>query len=292
MGTTISQHTAIIGLGMMGSSFAMAIRTSSHYLTGIDPDPVAREYALTHGIVDAATADTQAGVADADLVILAAPIRTMIELLTKRLGSYVRSNSLVLDLGSTKNDICEAMSRLPVGVGAVGGHPMTGKENSGIAHGEGSLFSSAPFVLCPSRRTTPAARARAIAVVEAVGAVPIEMDAARHDRIVAGISHLPYILSASLVGTISQEAEADSAYWQLAAGGFRDTSRLASSDIRMMSDILSTNTRAVATLLALFRVKLAQMEAMLIAGDEQALEAALLPIREARLAWKPEGTRK
>ena len=107
-------------------------------------------------------------------------------------------------------------------------------------------------MLCPSRRTTPAARLRALSFVEALGALPIEMEAERHDQIVAGISHLPYLLSATLVATIANQAGADSAYWELAAGGFRDTSRLAASDVTMMGDILSTNTTAVATLLGSF----------------------------------------
>ena len=111
------------------------------------------------------------------------------------------------------------------------------------------------------------------------------MEAERHDQIVAGISHLPYLLSATLVATIANQAEQDSAYWELAAGGFRDTSRLAASDVTMMGDILSTNTKAVATLLAQFRMQLAMLETMLIAGDDQRLSQSLQPIRRARKEW-------
>lgn len=280
-----TKHLAIVGLGLMGGSLALALRDRAGTITGVDMNSNACDYARQCGIVDNATNDLRAGVAEADTVILAAPVRIIIEILHNRIGSYLRSNTLLLDIGSTKHDICDAMGRLPIGIGAIGGHPMTGKEVSGIQASDAALYQNRPFVLCTTRRTTPAARVRALALVEAIGAEPIEMEADRHDRIVAGISHLPYMLSASLVATIAREAGKDEAFWQLAAGGFRDTSRLAASDIKMMGDILSTNTRAVATLLAMFRVRLAEMETMLISGEHDQLIEMLLPVREARLRW-------
>ncbi len=280
-----ARHLAIVGLGLMGGSLALALRGAAEHITGIDLDAAAREQALTSKIVDAATADLYAGVNSADVVVLATPVRVIIEMLSMRIGSYLRSNTLLIDLGSTKQDIVDAMAKLPIGVNAVGGHPMTGKENGGIQEADGSLFHNRPFVLCPSRRTTPAARLRAQAFVESLGALPIEMQADRHDKIVAGISHLPYLLSATLIATVADQAETDTAYWELAAGGFRDTSRLAASDVTMMGDILSTNTKAVATLLAQFRMQLAMLETMLLAGDEQRLSQKLGPIRLARKEW-------
>ncbi len=280
-----ARHLAIVGLGLMGGSLALALRGAAEHITGIDLDAAAREQALKSKIVDAATADLYAGVNSADVVVLATPVRVIIEMLSMRIGSYLRSNTLLIDLGSTKQDIVDAMAKLPIGVNAVGGHPMTGKENGGIQEADGSLFHNRPFVLCPSRRTTPAARLRAQAFVESLGALPIEMQADRHDKIVAGISHLPYLLSATLIATVADQAETDTAYWELAAGGFRDTSRLAASDVTMMGDILSTNTKAVATLLAQFRMQLAMLETMLLAGDEQRLSQKLGPIRLARKKW-------
>lgn len=280
-----TKHLAVVGLGLMGAGLAMALRDRADTITGVDMNPHTRDYAVAQGIVDHATDDLREGVHEADTVILAAPVRVIIDTLQKRIGSYMRSNTLLIDIGSTKHDICEAMGRLPVGINAIGGHPMTGKEISGIEAADPKIYIGRPFVLCDSRRTTPAARLRARLLVEAIGAEIIEMEAERHDRIVAGISHLPYILSASLVATIAQEATHDDAFWQLAAGGFRDTSRLAASDIQMIGDILSTNTRAVATLLAMFRVKLAQMETMLISGEHDKLIEALRPVRDARLEW-------
>jgi prephenate dehydrogenase len=280
-----SRHLAVVGLGLMGGSLALALRSCVDAITGIELDTISREYALKHKIIDRATDDLKAGVSEADTVILAAPVRSIQAMVERRIGSFLRSNTLLIDIGSTKKDICEAMGRLPVGIHAIGGHPMTGKETSGIQSCEASLFKGRPFVLCPTRRTTPATRLRALELVEALEAAAFEMEAERHDHLVAAISHLPYILSSALVATVAKEAEEDPTVWKLAAGGFRDMSRLAGQDVQMMGDILSTNTQAVATLLALFRVQLAMLEAMLVSRDDQKLAEFLCPTRESRLNW-------
>ncbi|MDL1901544.1 prephenate dehydrogenase/arogenate dehydrogenase family protein [Anaerolineae bacterium CFX9] len=279
------RHLAVVGLGLMGGSLAMALREHADRITGVDLNAQSRAYALEHGIIDAGTDDLREGVMDADVVILAAPVRSILHMVRDRIGAYLRSNTLLIDIGSTKEDICNAMANLPIGVHAVGGHPMTGKESSGIESSDGALYRDRPFVLCPTRRTTPAARLRAVALVEAIGAIPIEMDAHHHDRVVAAISHLPYLLSAALVATVAYEGQNDDSVWKLAAGGFRDMSRLAASDLSMMGDILSTNRQAVATLLALFRMQLAMLEARLISEENGSLMEMLQPIRAARLDW-------
>ena len=281
----INQKVAIVGLGLMGGSVALALRGKAQAIVGIDPDPETLAYAQAHGIIDAATTDLRDGVRDAGLIILAAPVQVILEMLRNRIGSYLRSNTLLIDLGSTKAEICAAMDNLPIGVLAMGGHPMCGKEVSGIDAAEATLYHGQPFVLCPPRRATPAARLRALELVDALGAMPIEMDAVRHDHLVAGISHLPYLLSAALVRTINGEAQVDPKIWELAAGGFRDTSRLAGSSVRMMTDIISTNRAAIAVLLALFRVQLATLEAALIAQDNAELEHILQTAHDARDNW-------
>ena len=280
-----TRHLAIIGLGLMGGSMAQALRKRADFITGIELNAESREYALQQGIIDTATDNVQEGVAEADVVVLAIPVRACIELIDKRLGSYLRSNTLVIDIGSTKKDICNVMGQLPIGINAIGGHPMTGKETSGIHFSEPTLYKNRPFVLCETRRTTPATTRRAINFAKALGAIPIEMDAMVHDHIVAAISHLPYLLSATLVATVQQESQQFEDVWKLAAGGFRDTSRLAGSDINMMGDILSTNTQAVATLLAMFRMQLAILETQLIAGNHEELLEMLKTIRQSRLDW-------
>lgn len=280
-----TRHLTVVGLGMMGGSLAMALREQAEHITAVEISAESRNYALEQGIVDTATDDLQAGVKDAETVILCAPVRIIQSMVKQRIGAWLRSNTLLIDIGSTKQDICEAMASLPIGIQAVGGHPMTGKDASGVQFADRNLYRNRPFVLCPTRRTTPAARLRALDLVAALGAIPFEMEAQRHDRLVAAISHLPYLLSAALVATVAKEGEVDPTVWELAAGGFRDMSRLAGQDVVMMGDILSTNTTAVATLLALFRVQLAQLEAMLISQEHDQLARSLYPTREARLNW-------
>lgn len=280
-----TRHLAVVGLGLMGGSLALALREHAGTITGIEPNAESRRYALEHGIVDTVTEDLREGVAEADTVILCAPVRLIQAMIENRIGSYLRSNTLLIDIGSTKQDICEVMGKLPVGIHAIGGHPMTGKETSGVQYSDKMLFKGRPFVLCATRRTMPATRLRALSLVEALEAVPFEMEAARHDHLVAAISHLPYLLSSALVATVAKESETDPTVWELAAGGFRDMSRLAGQDVTMMGDILSTNTQAVATLLALFRVQLAMLEAMLVSRDDQKLNELLKPAREARNNW-------
>ncbi len=281
-----ANRLAVIGLGLMGGSMALALRPHVKTIVGIDLNEQARFYALDHKIVDEATDDLRAGVNDADAVILAAPVKAVIDIVKNRIGAYLRSNTLLIDIGSTKQDIVELMGQLPIGIHAIGGHPMTGKEVSGVEASDSELYVNRPFVLCETRRATPATRLRALSLVETLGAIPIEMDAERHDRVVATISHLPYLLSAALVATAAIEADNDEAVWKLAAGGFRDMSRLAGSDIKMMGDIVSTNTEAIAVLLAQFRVQLGMLEMMLIGRDENRLSEALTPLREVRLFWE------
>lgn len=280
-----SKQTTIVGLGLMGASLALALRPHVEYLVAVEPDPRSRHLAKERRVVDEVTDDLRSALKFADTVILCAPVRVILSLVRDKIGSWMRSNTLLIDIGSTKQDICEVMGRLPIGIQAVGGHPMTGKEVSGVEAADPFLYANRPWVICPTRRTTPAARGRALALLEAVGAIPVEMEAERHDKVVAAISHLPYLLSASLVATVRRFAENDPSVWELAAGGFRDTSRLAGQDIKMMSDILSTNTQAVATLLAMFRVQLALLETMLISRDENQLVDALTPLRQARTDW-------
>jgi len=281
-------HTStltVVGLGLMGGSLALALRPHADTIIGVDPSPETLAYAKANGIIDVGMDDLREGVSQAETVILAAPVRVIVELLERKLVSYLRYNTLVIDIGSTKQEIVRAMSKLPIGIHAIGGHPMAGKEHSGIQHAEAGILIGRPFVLTPTERRTPATLSRAISLVESIGAVPVQMDAARHDQTVATISHLPYIISSALVATTAYQAQVDPAVWQLASSGFRDTSRLASSDIKMMMDILGTNKQAVTTMLAFFRMQLAQLEALMISGDEAGLVNFLSTIRDTRNEW-------
>jgi prephenate dehydrogenase len=272
----------IIGLGLMGGSLALALRKASGARTRIvavarRPDVLAE--AMAAGAIDAGTFDLAEGMAGADTIILATPVRTVLRLLPE-VGAGAEPDALVLDLGSSKSQICAAMAKLPAGLQPVGGHPMCGKEVSGFASAEAGLFLGRPFVLCPLPRTAPEALDRAIDLVKSICARPIVLDPIVHDRAVAGISHLPYAAAAALVNCVTS-AE-DPVAWQLASSGFRDASRLAGSNVEMMLDILLTNRAAVVDWLGRYGAQLNDLKAALATEDEVRLRELLAAAHNAR----------
>lgn len=244
----------IIGLGLMGGSLALALkeRGIGRRVWGVNRRSTVLDRALELGAIDGGTSNAAEGVVDADIVVLATPVRTIIEILDQ-IGPHLKPGCLVLDLGSTKSEIVGAMASLPASVEPVGGHPMCGKEVSGIWAAEASLYEGAIFPLTPLERTSPAALELAERLVESIGATPVVIGAGRHDRLVAAVSHLPYLAAVMLVAAAAEVADEDALAWPLAASGFRDTSRLAASDVTMMHDILTTNREHVSEVLHRYR---------------------------------------
>lgn len=278
----------IIGLGLMGGSLALALReaegsTGPLRIIGVGRNPATLEAALTARATDAGTTDLAEGVRQADIVVLAAPVRAILRQIPE-VGRHARPGALVLDLGSTKAQICAALAELPDGLQPVGGHPMCGKEVGGFAAAEAGLYRGKTFVLCPLPRTAPDALDRAAALVTAIGARPVIADPAAHDRAAAAISHLPYAAAVALVNAVA--AAGDPLAWQLAASGFRDTTRLAASDVDMMLDILLTNRPAVLEWLGELQGQLADLKLALITGDEAALRAQLAAAQARREGLK------
>jgi prephenate dehydrogenase len=195
--------------------------------------------------------------------------------LIPQVGARVKPGALVMDLGSSKAAVCAALGAVPPYVTAVGGHPMCGKERGGLGAADPTLYQGAPFVLVPTERSTPAALALAAALAEAVGARPLVVEAARHDAAVAAISHVPYIMAVALVAAAQEQAISDDLAWTLAAGGFRDTTRVAAGEVAMMRDTLLTNQRAVSAHLARVEAALATLRALVECGDEAALTTYL-----------------
>ncbi|MEO8287410.1 MAG: prephenate dehydrogenase, partial [Chloroflexota bacterium] len=239
----------------------MSLHGSCRRVVGVARRSEVAQQALDMGIVDAASTDLRA-VAEADIVVLATPVRHILATIPE-LAAVMRPGALLLDLGSTKSQVVAAMNALPVALAAVGGHPMCGKETGGLESADANLYRGATFVLMPTERTTDAAMLLAHEMVEAIGAVPLVMDAERHDRAVASVSHLPYLLAASLMH-VGIEAEAtDVATGRLAASGFRDTTRLAASSLDMMLDTLLTNREPLLAALDIFEEKIAQVRGLL-----------------------------
>ncbi len=236
----------VIGLGLIGGSIARRLSQRGIPVLGADGDPATQVAVQASGVCEALL-DPIELVAAADGVILATPVGT-IEALLETLPW--RPGQLVLDTGSTKRRVVAAMARLPEGVWAVGGHPMAGKERSGFLASDPELFVGRPFILVPTPRTTPEAATQAEELVRILGAHPLWMDAEIHDRRVAWISHLPYVAAMALMA--AAEAAGDPALWEIAASGFRDATRVAASDPRMMGEVVRSNADEISMALELF----------------------------------------
>lgn len=284
MVTTLSQaRLGIVGLGLMGGSLGLALRSTRacRAVIGTDANAEVCRQAVALGVVDLALDDAAAVVCQCDIIVLAAPVRAIIRL-AGELGALLPPGSVLMDLGSTKDDIMRAMAGLPEHVQVIGGHPMCGKESAGIAAADAGLFRGAVFCLTPLPRTDAATVSLAGELVRALGAHPLVIDSARHDRLVGAISHLPYLMAAALATTAAGTAGADALAWQLAASGFRDTSRLAASDVDMMLDVLLTNRATVAALARDAAAHLEDLAAAVERGDDGGLRRALGAAREAR----------
>lgn len=278
-------RVAVVGLGLMGGSAALALRGRVAAVVGADADPDVVRRAQALGLVPRATTDLAEALEACDLALLAVPVGAILDLLP-RLGRDLPAPRLVLDFGSTKGAVVQAMADLPPEVEPIGGHPLCGKETSGPEAAEASLFRGATFVLTPLERTGAAALALAEDLVRALGARPLYLDAERHDRLVAWTSHLPYLLAATLVACVARTAEREPAVWDLAASGFRDTSRLAASDLTMMLDILRTNRQAVAAAARAAAADLHHLADLLEASQDGRLRAELGRRREARRGFE------
>ncbi len=284
-------RVAIVGLGLMGGSLALALQGCCREIIGVDSDSAARAFAAERGFVHR-VADFDSALADSDLLVLATPVRTILEHLDyiRTPAGVIHHSSFVIDLGSTKASIVAKMKDLPAAYDPLGGHPMCGREAGGIRRAEPDLYRDKPFVLCPLDRTSQSALALAHELVSAIGAHPLVLDAARHDALAALVSHLPYTVAVALVRT-ALEANDDAA-WQMAASGFRDTTRLAASDLTMMIDILLTNREVILDSLAHFRSELDSLTAAIQTGDPDQLRAALESAQAERARLSPSPARR
>jgi prephenate dehydrogenase len=259
----------------MGGSLAMALRGQVRRLTAEDVVPAVLEKALAQRVIDGVGSTSEA-----DIVILSVPADQIIRLMP---ALTFKPGTFVLDLGSTKTRICEQLDRLPAGVLAVGGHPMCGLAENGFVHAIPTLYHNARFVLCETLHTTGEARKLAEALVGAVGAKPLWMDPVHHDYLTALTSHLPHLLSFSLMQLAMETASEDAALYDLAAGGFDGATRLARTDETMIVGMFSTNTDQLRGAVARFRAHLDHLDALL--DDTSLLREELSEIVAARRAY-------
>ena len=259
---------AILGLGLMGGSLALALKGKCAARYGIDSDRATLELALATQVVDQADSDPAKLLPQADLIILATPVPAILDFIQK-LPALTQKPCIVLDLGSTKKDIVQAMSALPDNFDPVGGHPICGKEKLGLENAEVNLYQDAPFVLTALERTTPRAKSAIQQIISTVGARRIDMAAEEHDRILASTSHLPFLLSSALALSTPQEFVA------FVGTGFKSTSRLAGTPSYMTMGILQSNRENILNAIQAFQKSLDQIESALQNQNYAQLELIL-----------------
>ncbi|MCB0878148.1 MAG: prephenate dehydrogenase/arogenate dehydrogenase family protein [Thermoleophilia bacterium] len=260
---------AIVGLGLMGSSLGLALERRCARRLGVDAKRVAASRSLELGAVDETSEDLAATVARADLVVLAVPVRSAIEL-TPLVADAMRADAVLTDVGSTKGELCRAFDQ--VGVRSVGGHPMCGREQSGPGAASADLFEDATWALCPTRHTDEHAIELVRTLARAVDANPVKLDRDAHDRAVATASHLPYVAAQALARVAaSADDQTDGDVALLAATGFASATRLARGSTAMWSDILATNTSNVRDAITALRDELDRIARMIDDDDLAAL---------------------
>ncbi|MGD8868071.1 MAG: chorismate mutase [Gemmatimonadales bacterium] len=272
----------VVGLGLIGGSVAAGARRSGLFerVLGHDRDGAAAELALARGLVDEVAADLQVAAGRADMVVLATPVSVIVRLLGQ-LGAYLKPGTIVTDVGSTKRRIVQSMANLPVGVAAVGGHPMAGSTTGGAAAADSELFRGARWALVASARSEAGGVRETEALVAALGAQPVWLDAEEHDRIVSVTSHLAAAVAVGLVQTVAASGLSARDAELLIGPGFRSTSRLAAGDPEMTADMLTDNADYLGRAIDTFISPLQEL-ARSAAGDRSALREQLARVRELR----------
>lgn len=253
-------NITIIGTGVIGGSLGLAIKQSipGAAVTGFD-EPKQLAAALRREAVDFGSASIASAVHDADIIFLCTPVRSILEVMPA-VSQHCRPNAIITDVGSTKHLIVRAAKNFFVRNGIfVGGHPMAGSEGKGIEHADPLLFQNATYVLCagPSIRKKIAPLT---SILHSIGARILFLDAQKHDTVAAAISHLPQLIAVAMMNLAGRKNKAHPAFLQLAAGGFRDITRIASSPYGMWRDILESNAADIGIIIKEFSAVLSSFE--------------------------------
>ncbi|MCJ2104242.1 prephenate/arogenate dehydrogenase family protein [Methylobacterium sp. E-041] len=283
---------AIVGLGLIGSSIARGARRYglAERIVAIDADAAVRARVLDLGIADDVTGDAAAGAAQADLVILCVPVGA-IGPVAATMAPHLKPGAVVSDVGSVKASVVAAVTpHLPDGIVFVPGHPVAGTEYSGPDAGFSTLFSGRWCILTPPEDAPEAAVARVRALWQGLGAVVETMTPEHHDLVLAITSHVPHLIAYNIVGTAADlEQVTQSEVMKFSAGGFRDFTRIASSDPTMWRDIFLSNREAVLEMLGRFSEDLSVLTRAIRYGDGVALHDLFTRTRAIRRGIVAQG---
>lgn len=264
------RHANVIGLGLMGGSVAAGLRQRGWHVHGDDSRPDTIEQAITRGIID------EGGLfRDAEITFVAVPVLAVADQVKRALAE---TEGVVSDIGSVKAPVCAACDDPRF----VGGHPMAGSELAGLDGADGEMFTGAVWVLTPMASTDDQSLAVVTGVVRALGAEVLALSPERHDQVVAVVSHVPHLTAATLMTLASDRAEEHAALLRLAAGGFRDMTRIASGHPGIWLDICTQNRPAIVTALDGLIERLGEIREVVESDDRDALQRTLARARDAR----------
>ncbi len=275
----INQRRAnIIGLGLIGGSVGLALRERGWHVSGDDQNAACVDRALVLGALDRAGLDE-----GAEITFVATPVLTVADQVKRALAE---TTGIVTDVGSVKGAIADAIEDPRF----VGGHPMAGSELEGLDGADATMFTGAVWVLTPVATTADETFARTASIVAELGADVVALPPARHDQVVAVVSHVPHLAAATLMGLASERAEEHAALLRLAAGGFRDMTRIASGHPGIWLDICAENREAILDGLDGLLDGLRRMRDIVRDDDRAALHDRLRRAREARANLPTRGT--
>ena len=272
-------RVAVLGLGLVGGSLARGIRDADFAgeVVGYDLRAEGLEFALDLGVIDSYETDLDRAIDKADLVVVSAPTLVSASLLEQTLAK-VPETTVVTDVASVKSNMVEAAHGAP---NFVAGHPIAGSERSGVEASRADLFQEHRVILTPTDATSEDALALVREMWQRVGAEVVELGVADHDAILAATSHLPHMLAYALVDALSN-SELSEDIFRFAAGGFRDFTRIASSDPVMWRDIAIANRVELLRAIDYFSEHLAALRTAVEAGDSERLEQLFADARDAR----------
>lgn len=274
----------VIGLGLIGGSLALSIKNVGDFeVTGYDNSKEAVNIAIYRKIIDKGSESYKEAVKDADLVIISTPVRLIIGIIDE-IKNSLKKGCILTDVGSTKSKIVEYVNRIiPKDCVFIGGHPMAGSENEGVLSATPDLFKNAFYVLTPTDNTVSDPLLILHTLFTKIGSKVITISPKDHDRVVALISHLPHVLSTNLVDLIDDKQKELNNLFKLCAGGFRDMTRIASSNPKMWLDISMENKDEIIKAIDEYIRYLNLFKNNLIKDDEEAIRDHYLKAKDARL---------
>lgn len=279
----MKKNVLIIGLGLIGSSLALAIKKqhAKVRITGMDIQQESEIFALKRGIIDARASSMTEAAKNADVILLCSPVEVVKQQLTVLSELDLKEEVIISDVGSTKKEIAETAAALNLS-SFVGGHPMAGSHKSGVTAGDERLFENAYYIITPSPLTDKKRINELKELLKGTQAKFVTLDPIEHDKITGMLSHLPHVIAAGLVNQSKVFNEAHPRARQLAAGGFRDITRIASSDPKMWTDILFNNKEILLELIAAWQTEMSQVSNWLEANNQEAVFQFFYEAKETR----------